>query len=170
MRRAPWVLAGTGAGLLALLGYHTTTLTSAGAGAPVASSGTTPSSASASAAGPTTSAPASASGSGSTTPTTSTPSTTSASRQADGREIPYRYGDLEVKVIVKGSRITDVETVLDESRDPRSQQINDEAVPILRDQALQAQSANIDGVSGATYTSAAYQESLQAALDSLHLS
>ena len=43
-------------------------------------------------------------------------------------------------------------------------------MPLLREQALQAQSANIDGISGATYTSAAYQESLQAALDSLHIS
>lgn len=179
MRRTPWVLAGTGAGLLALLGYHTTSLTPTGAAAPVAA-GSGPATGGAGAGASSTSSGSGApAGSGSTTggavsgapSSTSTPPTTATTtRQADGSEIPYRYGDLEVKVVVKGGRITDVETVRDESFDPRSQQINDQAVPLLREQALQAQSANIDGVSGATYTSEAYQESLQAALDSLHIS
>lgn len=82
----------------------------------------------------------------------------------------YQYGELELRVTVKGKRITDVEAVVDNSPDFRSEQINSEAVPELRQQALQAQSANIDGVSGASYTSAAYQASLQSALDKLGLS
>jgi uncharacterized protein with FMN-binding domain len=51
--------------------------------------------------------------------------------------------------------------------DPHSQEINAEAVPQLRGQALSAQSAQIDGVSGATFTSRGYEASLQSALDKL---
>ena len=163
MRRAPWVLAGTGAGLLALLGYHTASLSATGAAAPVANTAPTTEPPTTGATGTTPSTGATSSGA-----PTSTSTTTAPTRQANGQDVPYRYGELEVKVIAKGNRITNVETVMDQSFDPRSQQINDEAVPILRQQALSAQSANIDGVSGATYTSAAYQESLQAALDALH--
>jgi len=50
----------------------------------------------------------------------------------------------------------------------RDDQINGYALPELRQQALQAQSARIDGVSGATVTSDGYRESLQAALDAAH--
>ena len=167
MRRAPWVLAGTGAGLLALLGYHTASLSATGAAAPVANTAPTTEPPTTGVTGTTPSTGATSSGA--PTSTSTTPTTTVSTRQANGQDVPYRYGELEVKVIAKGNRITNVETVMDQSFDPRSQQINDEAVPILRQQALSAQSANIDGVSGATYTSAAYQESLQAALDALHL-
>ena len=52
--------------------------------------------------------------------------------------------------------------------DPTSQQICTEAIPMLRSEALSAQSGTIDGISGATYTSEAYTQSLQSALDKLH--
>ena len=51
--------------------------------------------------------------------------------------------------------------------DPRSVHIDDEAIPQLRQQVLAAQSASIDGVSGATFTSQAYAQSVQSALDQL---
>ena len=57
-----------------------------------------------------------------------------------------------------------LETPTDRSR---SASISSQAAPILREEALQAQDANIDIVSGATYTSEGYAESLQAALDAL---
>ena len=68
---------------------------------------------------------------------------------------------------VTGGKITSVTPVIDTAYDARSSQINSYAEPQLDSQTLQAQSANINGVSGATYTSQAYVQSLQAALDKL---
>ena len=79
----------------------------------------------------------------------------------------YRYGELELQVTVTGGRITNVQPVIDTAFDPRSSQINAYAEPLLQSQTLQAQSANINGVSGASFTSQAYVQSLQAALDKL---
>jgi len=81
----------------------------------------------------------------------------------------YGYGELAVKVTVSGNRITNVTVPALQTADPTSQQIADEAIPMLRSQVLSADSASIDGVSGATFTSQAYEQSLQAALDKLHL-
>jgi uncharacterized protein with FMN-binding domain len=77
----------------------------------------------------------------------------------------YRFGALQVTARVSGGRIATISTQV-QSSDPRSQQIDDAALPMLRDQALSAQSANIQGVSGATYTSQAFASSLQSALSS----
>ena len=68
---------------------------------------------------------------------------------------------------VTGSRITAVVPAVDVAFDPHSEQINSFAEPQLESQTLAAQSAQIDGVSGATFTSQAYVQSLQAALDKL---
>jgi len=70
-------------------------------------------------------------------------------------------------VTVTGSRITNVEPVVDTAYDPRSSQINSYAEPLLVSETIEAQSAAINGVSGATFTSQAYVQSLQAALDKL---
>jgi uncharacterized protein with FMN-binding domain len=75
------------------------------------------------------------------------------------------YGLVQVKITVAGSRITAVRLAKLTSPDPISAQINAQAAPILIRQTMQAQSAHIDGVSGASYTSAGYVQSLQAALD-----
>jgi uncharacterized protein with FMN-binding domain len=72
-----------------------------------------------------------------------------------------------VRVTVAAGRITDVTAVELTADDPHSEQINAEAVPELRSQVLAAQSAQIDGVSGATFTSEGYEASLQSALDKL---
>jgi len=78
-----------------------------------------------------------------------------------------RYGVVQVKVTLSAGRITDVSTVELSATDPHSEQINAEAVPELRSEVLSAQSAQIDGVSGATFTSEGYEASLQSALDKL---
>jgi uncharacterized protein with FMN-binding domain len=81
--------------------------------------------------------------------------------------VQYRYGELELEVTVTGGRITNVRPAIDAAFDPRSSQVNSYAEPLLESQTLQAQGANINGVSGATFTSQAYVQSLQAALDKL---
>jgi uncharacterized protein with FMN-binding domain len=175
MRRAPIVIAGTVAGLVAVLEFHTTPpkVTLAGGSAlPSASSGTT-SPASGPASGESTQAHAarrdrtSASARASASASAAAPAGT---RTATGPRVNYNFGVLSVKVTVSGSRITKVGIAyLDDSDSPRSQQIDDQAIPILEQQALQAQSANIQGVSGASYTSAGFKQSLQSALHSLDI-
>ena len=69
-------------------------------------------------------------------------------RTALGADVQYRYGELELQVTVTGGRITNVQPAIDTAFDPRSSQINAYAEPLLQSQTLQAQSANINGVSG----------------------
>jgi uncharacterized protein with FMN-binding domain len=78
------------------------------------------------------------------------------------------YGPVQVQVTISGKRITGVETLQHPSGDDRSIQIANDALPQLRSETLAAQSAQIDSVGGATYTSAGYQQSLQGALDLAH--
>ncbi len=75
-----------------------------------------------------------------------------------------QYGPVQVRVTVGAGRITDVET-LQAPKDGRSDQVTADAVPKLERAAVAAGSADIDAVSGATYTSAGYRQSLQSALD-----
>ena len=168
MKRMPIVLAATAAGLATVLGFHTQKMNSnvlsglSGA----SGAGTTPTS-SPSGAGSGTST-TTAAGSSTTPGSTSTSTTTAAgTRTALGADVQYRYGELELKVTATGGKITSVQPVIDTAYDARSYQVNAYAEPQLNSQALQAQSANINGVSGATFTSQAYVQSLQAALDKL---
>ena len=91
------------------------------------------------------------------------------SRYADGtvtgQAVSTRYGDTQVQVTISGGAITDVTALQLPDGDGHSARISSAVEPMLRSMALQAQSANIDLVSGATYTSGAYRESLQSALD-----
>jgi uncharacterized protein with FMN-binding domain len=82
--------------------------------------------------------------------------------------VQYQYGDVQLRVTEQGSSITNIQIVSDNATDPRSAQINSQALPLLQQEAMSAQSANIDGVSGATFTSAAYAQALQSALDRLN--
>lgn len=75
------------------------------------------------------------------------------------------YGQVQVRVTVSGGRVTAVNAPQYPSGNGRSQQISSVALPQLAAEALKAQSARIDMVSGATYTSTGYQQSLQQALD-----
>jgi uncharacterized protein with FMN-binding domain len=100
--------------------------------------------------------------------TTTTPKTTSGSRSVNGSVITNRFGDNEVTLVVKGNKIQDVRYALPTDR-PRSAEINAQAGPLLRQEVLQAQSATINVVSGATYTSDAFAQSLQVAIQRAHI-
>ena len=86
-------------------------------------------------------------------------------RAVVGKTYDVGYGVVQVKVTLNGTRITDV-TPMSLPEGGRSGDISQYAAPQLRREALAAQSANIDSVSGASYTSAGYAKSLQSALDS----
>jgi uncharacterized protein with FMN-binding domain len=88
-----------------------------------------------------------------------------ASRTIAGAAVQTRYGVVQVQVVASGSQIQNVSFLQLTAVDPRSQEINDQAGPILLQETLSAQSGQIDTVSGATYTSQGYLESLQSALD-----
>jgi uncharacterized protein with FMN-binding domain len=75
------------------------------------------------------------------------------------------YGPVQVRITVTGGRLADVTAVQLPRTEARSLDIDRTAVPTMRQEALKAQSANINAVSGATYTSGGYKTSLQAALD-----
>ena len=88
----------------------------------------------------------------------------------NGSVAQTRWGPVQVQVTITASRITDVAAIVFPNGNDRDAEINSYALPQLRQQVLDAQSAQIDGVSGATVTSDGYRESLQAALDSAHFS
>jgi uncharacterized protein with FMN-binding domain len=142
MRRAPIVLSATAAGVAGVLAFHSHRPTSALLVQP-----------------PATTAP-----NAPNTPNAPSPTTPSGTT---GSVASYRYGQLSVTVTERGAQITDVEMASLNETDSRSVEIDDQAVPQLRQEVLSAQSANIDGVSGATFTSEAYVQSLQSALDQL---
>lgn len=100
---------------------------------------------------------------------TSTGTTGTGPSAADGTytgdSVPTRFGNVQVQVTVSGGQITDVTPLHLTDRDGRSVQISNRAAPILREEVLSAQSANVRMVSGATYTSEGYLNSLQSALD-----
>jgi uncharacterized protein with FMN-binding domain len=76
---------------------------------------------------------------------------------------------MQVEIVVSNGKITDVKALQLTNQDPRSVQISGAAAPVLRQEALSAQSAKIDTVSGATYTSDGYLGSLQSAIDKANL-
>lgn len=81
-----------------------------------------------------------------------------------GNSVDVYYGNVQVKAIISGGKLTDVQ-FLDYPHDrSTSLSIANYAMPILRSEAISAQSANVDGVSGATHTSAGFVESLGGAL------
>ncbi|WP_246280874.1 FMN-binding protein [Cellulomonas humilata] len=105
---------------------------------------------------------------GSTTdPATSTDtgSTTSDTVTVVGSSVQTRYGPVQVSVTFAAGQITDVQVLQVPGGHHESVQINARATPILAQEVVDAQSAQIDTVSGATYTSEAYAESVQSAID-----
>ncbi|WP_341927145.1 FMN-binding protein [Nocardioides psychrotolerans] len=137
MRRITlWVLS-TITTLVLLFGYHTST-----SGALTAASGTGQAVISASV------------GTGSTS-----------SRTVTGDAVDTRYGPVQVQVTVDAGALTEVSVLQYPSGNHEDEQINGYALPILVDETISAQSAQIDMVSGATYTSEGYLQSLQSALD-----
>lgn len=103
---------------------------------------------------------------GATATTAAAPSTTSTgARTVTGTAAETRWGPVQVRVTVASGRITAVDVVQQPDGNGHDREINAQAVPTLVDETLQAQSARIDAVSGATYTSEGYVTSLQSALD-----
>lgn len=124
--------------------------------------------------GPSTDTSSSASSDASSTESTATQSATAtptptvsgpADGTYDGAVVDTRYGPSQVQVVFSGGKIADVITVQRQQNDPKSDRISSQADPILRESVLTAQSARISGVGGATYTSQAYLQSVQSALD-----
>ena len=100
-------------------------------------------------------------------PSTSAKGTRSAS-VVNGTVTQTQWGPVQVQVRIADHRITDVKALVYPSGSGHDQAINSYALPLLRQEVLSAQSARIDGVSGATVTSDGYRTSLQAALDAAH--
>jgi uncharacterized protein with FMN-binding domain len=156
MRRITMWLVSTVAALVLLFSYRTSTggsiasgSTGAAANAPgiVSQDGTSPAPA------------ASSSASAGTT------SNTGGKKVVNGTVAQTRWGPVQVQVTISGGKITEITALQVPDGNFRDQEINSYAVPQLREEVLQAQSASIDMISGATITSEGYIESLQAALD-----
>jgi len=148
MRRAPAVVVASAAGFAGVVAMHAggtpSILGATGPSAPVGPSPTT------------------------TIPTTASPAaTTGAAKTALGSSEQYGYGVLAVKVTAREGRITDVSVSTLQTAEQYSQTLAQQVIPMLRNEVLSAQSARINAISGATYTSEAYAYSVQAALDSL---
>lgn len=160
MKRAPIVAAATVAGLAGVLGFHTNS--GASPATAITPTTTTPGQASPApvTSGPATSGPA----------TTTGPATTAAvAASATGKYVNYSYGALAVKVTVNGQKIADVSVARIQTLEQYSQSLAQQVIPMLRSEVLAAQSAQINSISGASYTSEAYAMSLQSALDKLHV-
>ncbi|WP_329235947.1 FMN-binding protein [Actinoallomurus sp. NBC_01490] len=155
MKRAVLAVIGTVCGLVLLLSFKTHpaagtgAIAGAGAGADPGTAATPAPSESA------TSTPSAGSGGGDS----------GKSRTVTGDTVDTRWGPVQVEVTLDDGRITKVRAVQLPSDNPRDLEINDFAVPQLEQEALSAQNARIDMVSGATYTSQGYIQSLQSALD-----
>ncbi|HVV20151.1 MAG TPA: FMN-binding protein [Pseudonocardiaceae bacterium] len=90
---------------------------------------------------------------------------TSTTKTVTGDSADTRYGPVQVRITVSGGKLTAVDAVVYPTESPRDVQINSYAIPQLNQEALAARSAQIDMISGATYTSQGYITSLQSALD-----
>jgi uncharacterized protein with FMN-binding domain len=154
-----WVMS-TLTALVLLFGYHTSTSSEAAAGGQ--------SSAGAPVQGSSDTGTSSSSDSSSSTSTDAGTSTTSGT--VTGSVASTRWGPVQVELTIADGSITDVSVVQYPDSNGKDQQINARALPVLIQETLDAQNANIDMVSGATVTSEGYLESLQSALDQAGLS
>jgi uncharacterized protein with FMN-binding domain len=149
MRRVAFAIVGTIAGLVGLLSFKTHSASVANP--PAAVSTTDPNT------------------SGATPNTGSAPSVPSvpgsSTNSLTGDVADTRWGPVQVRITVTNGKLTDVTAVEYPNENPRDQEINSYAIPALNREALAAGSAKIDMISGATYTSQGYLESLQSALD-----
>ena len=156
------VVMGTTVGLkLYGTGEQTGALSSAHASATTGTSGTT---------GTTASPAPTATSTPSATAAPSAPSSASAApavttKTVTGDSVDTAYGPVQVKVTFEGTKITAIDAVQYPTESGRDQEINAQVIPMLRQEALASQSAKIDSISGATYTSEGYIQSLQSAID-----
>jgi uncharacterized protein with FMN-binding domain len=159
MKRAVTVLAATAAGVLWLVTYRVTPHERAVAAAPPVPASPTPAPDATPSATPSPSGPTA----------TPTPRPSAADGRFTGQLVQTRYGDVQVRITVAGGRVTDVQAVTLPNDRARSAEISQVAGPMLRNEAIQARNAQIDIISGATFTSEAYAQSLQDALQQDHL-
>jgi uncharacterized protein with FMN-binding domain len=146
MRRIVVAVVSTISGLLMLFSYHTSTM---GPGSTTAT------------------------GSGTSSPTGGPSAATTTGSGGDGTftgaSVDTRWGPVQVAITVAGGRITGATAMVYPNGNPRDQQINSYALPVLAREVVDAQGAQIDMVSGATVTSEGYIGSLQSALDQANL-
>lgn len=102
---------------------------------------------------------------GSSSATTAAPATGATDGTYTGSSVNTRFGPVQVQVTISGGAITDVTALQLTNSDGRSVQISNRAAPILASEVLASQSAQVSNVGGATYTTRAYLQSLQSALD-----
>lgn len=95
---------------------------------------------------------------------------TSTALTVNGTSIDTRYGPVQVQLTVQGTKVLRAVAIDYPQSGGRDREINSQAIPVLERESMTAQSARIDTVSGATFTSEGYRQSLQAALDAAHLS
>ena len=160
MRRIAIAIMGTISGLVLLFSYHTSrnegsVAVATSAPAVAGSSGSSASSGSSGSAG---AAPAPQAAQGATAAGTYT-----------GDSVMTRWGAVQVEITVADGKITAVQAVEYPQNNARDRQINAYALPVLAQEVTQAQSAQIDVVSGATVTSDGYIQSLQSAIDQANL-
>lgn len=168
MRRIVIWIASTVTVVVLAFGYHTSTSPDAAAAGAPSSSSASPSGTSSTpaASGPPSSSGSSSDSSGSSgSSTTKKSSGSSSTRTYTGTAASTRYGPVQVTITVTDGKVTDVAVPQSPSSSPRDVQIADRALPVLVRETISAQSAKIDMVSGATYTSDGYVTSLQSALD-----
>ena len=108
-------------------------------------------------------------GVGPATPPTVAPGTAAANGTFTGSSVSTIYGAVQVRITISNQKITDVQALALPRDRARSAAISQYSAQMLRSEAIQAQSANIDIISGATYTSIAYARSLDSALKQAHL-
>jgi uncharacterized protein with FMN-binding domain len=175
LRRMVLCTAATVSGIVLMLALKQPAPGTAAATAPVqvgavAGSPTASAAATGSAAGSAGSVQGSASASASASAPASAPSAAKSSapaavtRSVTGDTAQTQYGPVQVEITMTGKKIT-AATALQHPTGGQSDQISANAVPKLNQEAVTAQSASIDAVSGASYTSAGYKQSLQSALD-----
>jgi uncharacterized protein with FMN-binding domain len=174
MRRIVLWLMSTLTVLVLLFGYHTSTSSTASAQgaqasiqAPVTGAAGTSSAApsSAPAAGSSSSAAASSSSAAAPSSSAAAAPSAAAAKTITGTVAQTRWGPVQVQLTVASGKITNVAVVQYPNGNGRDQEINAQALPILIQETLDNQSAQIDMVSGATVTSDGYLQSLQSALD-----
>ena len=160
--RAAVTLAATAIGVVLLFSFRTPPA------APIATLAPSSTSSSSSVPSPT-ATPSAAPPSGGASPTaTPTPKPTASGLKSGsftGQTYANPYGNVQVQVVISGGKITDVKTIQYPNGHQQSVFINSQALPLLREEVLQAQSAKINIIGGATFTSEGYAQSVQSALD-----
>jgi uncharacterized protein with FMN-binding domain len=146
MKRALLVGTGTVAGVAAVLALNPDGAATTAAGIQHATTGR----------------PAASSGSTAGSPGSTT--TSSGATTATGSAVDVGYGTVQVQATMQGGRIVDIQALALPQNDGHSARISQQAFPMLVQQALAAQSSQVAGISGASYTSAGFAESLKAAL------